>query len=432
MNAVANGVRPLPTNVKPGALEYGYWAFLAIAIGRVGELVPGLGSVPLGKMALALPLFLALTRRKQLPELAAQARPLARNGMWLVAIAVLLTPFSVWSGASRVFLLQELPVLISTVILAYVMCRSWRTVRGTLMALVFSGLILARAALSAYTGGRAATDTMYDTNDLAYLLVTVFPLSIGFLITSKTRLWWVINAGIGAILLGALLLTQSRGGLLGLAAVVAGLIFMPINARESGGKKKGPNRFLLSLGVLLLSAVVWSQLPPAARERFATVLDLGNDYNLDPNNNTSRGQIWTRGVHATLARPIGYAPRTFNMVEWRYGGQFYAPHNSIVQAMVELGIPGLFLFLRMYFLAWRGLQRSRRHLLSRQSLSNEQKDQLVFARILQVSLVGNIVAGFFLSMAYANLLWTTFGICMALIAIAARDDTPVGIQASTT
>jgi O-antigen ligase len=432
VNAVANGVRPLPTNVKPGAMEYGYWAFLAIAIGRVGELVPGLGSVPLGKMALALPLFLALTRRKELPALAAQARPLARNGMWLAAIAVVLTPFSVWAGASRVFLLQELPVLISTVILAYVMCRSWRTVRGTLVALVFSGLILARAALSAYTGGRAATDTMYDTNDLAYLLVTVFPLSVGFLITSKTRLWWVINAGIGAILLGALLLTQSRGGLLGLAAVVAGLIFMPIKARESGSTKKGPNRFLLLLGVLGLSVVVWSQLPPAARERFATVLDLGNDYNLDPNNNTSRGQIWTRGVHATLARPIGYAPRTFNMVEWKYGGQFYAPHNSIVQAMVELGVPGLFLFLRMYYLAWRGLQRSRRNLLTRQSLSNEQQDQLVFARILQVSLLGNIVAGFFLSMAYANLLWTTFGICMALMAIAARDDTPVGTPASTT
>ena len=124
------------------------------------------------------------------------------------------------------------------------------------MALVFSGLILARAALSAYTGGRAATDTMYDTNDLAYLLVTVFPLSVGFLITSKTRLWWVINAGIGAILLGALLLTQSRGGFLGLAAVVAGLIFMPIKARERGSTKKGPNRFLLLLGVLGLSVVV--------------------------------------------------------------------------------------------------------------------------------------------------------------------------------
>jgi putative inorganic carbon (hco3(-)) transporter len=424
VNEVANPPHTRPVAFKAGALEYGYWAFLVIAIGRAGELIPGVGALPLGKLALALPLLLALLRRKQLPVLSNDAKPAAKNALWLAAIALVLTPFSVWKGASFAFLYQELPVLAATVFLAHALSRSWATVRGTLVALVLSGLILARAALSAYGGGRAATNTMYDTNDLAYLLVTVFPLSIGFLITSKTKLRWLMNAGISAILLGALLLTQSRGGLLGLVAVLMFLIFAPIRPRESGNLKKGPNRLVLLLGVILVGFVVWSQLPADARARFATMLDLGNDYNLDPNDVTSRGQIWTRGLHAALARPVGYAPRTFNMVEWRLGGQFYAPHNSFVQAMVELGFLGVVLFVRMYFLSWRGLRRARTVLLSSPSLTSDQRDQAVFARILQIALVGNFVAGFFLSMAYATLVWTFFGVSMAMMSAVSREASP--------
>jgi uncharacterized membrane protein len=72
----------------------------------------------------------------------------------------------------------------------------------------------------------------------------------------------------------------------------------------------------------------------------------------------------------------------------------------------------------MYILAWRGLERTRRKLIERKALSDEQRELAVFARTLQLSLAGNAVAGFFLSMAYATVLWVTFGICMALIALA--------------
>ena len=97
-----------------------------------------------------------------------------------------------------------------------------------------------------------------------------------------------------------------------------------------------------------------------------------------------------------------------------------APHNSYVEAMVELGVVGFALFIRMYVLAWRGLERTRRTLIDGKLVSDEQREQAVFARTLQLSLAGNAVAGFFLSMTYATVLWVTFGICMALIALANR------------
>ena len=67
--------------VKPGVLEYGFWAFLVIAIGRVGELL-GLTWFPLAKLTLALPLYIRLIRWKRLPGLAASVRPMARTAGW--------------------------------------------------------------------------------------------------------------------------------------------------------------------------------------------------------------------------------------------------------------------------------------------------------------------------------------------------------------
>jgi O-antigen ligase len=407
-------------SVKFGALEYGFWAFLLIAVGRIGELIPGLGSFPLAKITLALPLVIGFVQRKRLPGLAVRARPIARTAMWLAVLAVLLTPVSVWPGASFAFLYLQLPVLAATVSIAYVMSRSWRSVRGTLLALVIAGTILAGAALSGYSGRRAVTDTMYDPNDLAYLLVTVFPLAVGFLVTSKTVRSRAVHLGVAATLLIALLLTQSRGGFLGLLAVVGFMIFVPIRAPETragNAPRKRRGKIGLLVGVAALSALVWSQLPQNARERFSTLLHLSHDYNLDPTDVTARGQIWKRGIEATVARPIGYGPDTFPMVDWKYGGHFYAPHNSFIQLAVELGIVGLFLLLRMYALALRGLQHARRHLITRKSLSNDQEEQVVFARMLQCSLVANAIAGFFLTMAYASVLWTIVGVCMAVMAL---------------
>src|SRR4029077_8952769 len=200
-------------------LEYGFWTFLLIAVGRLGELVPGLASLPIAKIALGVTLLVLIRNWKRMPAKTAVTRPLARTAIILAVLAVLLTPISYWKGASREFLFAQFPTLLASTTIAYMMCHSWRALRGTLLALVLSGLILARAAVSGYSGGRAEANTMYDTNDLAYLLVTVLPLVLAFAVTARSTAKRFMYFGIGAIMLGALLLTQSRGGFLGLVLV---------------------------------------------------------------------------------------------------------------------------------------------------------------------------------------------------------------------
>ena len=104
------------------------------------------------------------------------------------------------------------------------------------------------------------------------------------------------------------------------------------------------------------------------------------------------------------------------MVDIRMGGKFRAAHNSFLQVFVELGFLGLLLLVRMYVLSWRALQRVRRNLLA--AAPNYERDEvLVFARMLQVALVGNVVAGFFLSMAYSTLLWVLFAVVIACVSL---------------
>ena len=106
-----------------------------------------------------------------------------RSASLLVALAVITLPISIWPGKSVAFLYQQLPVLVASVVIVYKLSYSWRAIRGTFMALAVAGTILMATALLGYAGGRAQVDSMYDTNDLAYVLVTVFPIAVAFTIS---------------------------------------------------------------------------------------------------------------------------------------------------------------------------------------------------------------------------------------------------------
>lgn len=408
-----------------GPLQIGTWGFLLVAIGRAGELIPGLSSVPIAKVLLALALIPLVRNWRQLPKLTPSVRPLAKNAWWLLALAVMLGPFSIWPGATLNFFIQDLPTLIMASILAYKMSSSWRVMRGTLLVLVLCGLILSKAALSGYNAGeRAAANTMYDTNDLAYVLVTVLPLALGFFLTAKALRMKAFYAGVVGANLVAILLTASRGGFLGLLTEMVFVILFPLRGGKVSQQRIG-RMFGALIVVGCLGAAIWPQLPQSTRQRLSTVLDLGSDYNLDPDNATSRGQIWKRGMTAAVKRPVGYGVGSFAMVDLKFNGRMEPPHNSFVQATVELGFLGLLLFARMYMLTWRALGRARKLLLGTEL--EEQRELALFLRTLQLSLAGNIVAGFFLSMAYVTLLWVTFSVSMGCVALANRSSEPVAV-----
>ena len=402
-------------------LRIAYALFLLTAIGRVGELVPGLGSLPLAKISMGIGVISLIAIWKRLPKLRAAATPFARTAIALVGLGVITAPFSVWPGATLLFFTVQLPVIAAAVIVCCKISYTWDLLRSIMRLLVVAAVGLSLVAILAFHGGRASAGDSYDTNDLAYVLVSTLPLALAFTLTAKTKAIILINAGVCTLMLAALLLTSSRGGLFGLVAMLAVMILMPLKRPQRG---KSRNRIVLpAVGLVCASMLVWACLPAQTRERLSSVLQLGSDYNMDTTNKDSRSAIWGRGFNAVLERPIGYGVNSFPMVDIRMGGRFRAPHNSYLQVLVELGFLGLLIFSRMYVLSWRALQRMRRSLLAL-APSEEHDQMLVFGRMLQVALVGNTVSGFFLSMAYSVILWVLFAAIIACVSLVASKCAP--------
>ena len=423
MSIAAKALAASEAQERPGATEYGFWLFLAIAVGRINQLIPGLSSLPLAKLAIVISCgALLVDKRTTLPPLSPDGRGLLRAGIGMACLAVLLTPASFWLGSSVHFVLFDMPPLIAATALACAMRRSWTSLRGTLLVLLLCGFALGALAALRHVHGRADdTGTMYDPNDLAYVLVTIVPLGLAFRNVAKTRVHKVLYTLMTAINVGALLLTESRGGLLGLLTVLILMVFLPLGVTAPGHAQMGLRRLRASLAIALVilggSAAVWDQLPQSAQQRYMTLLHLNHDYNTNLEDTTGRESIWLQGLRAFRARPMGYGPQTYQMVDMRFGGKFKAPHNSYLQALVELGPLGLWFLLRMYFLTLRAMQRTRSSMLARDDPSPEHSERAVIARSLQYGVLGNMVSGFFLSDAYSMLPWVLFGLCAAVSAL---------------
>ncbi|MGH7462354.1 MAG: hypothetical protein ACREMA_15185, partial [Longimicrobiales bacterium] len=85
-------------------------------------------------------------------------------------------------------------------------------------------------------------------------------------------------------------------------------------------------------------------------------------------------------------------------------------HSSFVQLGAELGIPGLIAFLMLLFKAY---QSATRPVAAGQS-DPESLRTRALGQALAASLVGYLVAGFFLSQAYSAFLYVLFGMITAL------------------
>jgi hypothetical protein len=267
VNSVAKDVVAKEPGERLGAAEYGFWFFLAIAVGRVNQLVPGLSSLPLAKLSIVVAgAAFFMDKKRTLPALSADGHKILRAGFGIICLAVVLTPGSIWPGASFNFVVFGLPPLIAATMIACSMRRSWKSMRGTLLALLLCGFVLGTLA-AIHSHGRAEdSSTDYDPNDLAYVLVTVVPIGLGFLTVSKTRIWKIVFGVVTAVTVLALLLTGSRGGLLGFLTILLLLVFVPLGIGEPSKRIRSLRSSVAVLVVIAGGAMaVWSQLPASAQ-----------------------------------------------------------------------------------------------------------------------------------------------------------------------
>jgi putative inorganic carbon (hco3(-)) transporter len=336
------------------------------------------------------------------------------------------------SGTLEVITGTVLAVLVAQMLIVKA-ARSWAAVRTMLVGAVASALILAATVMSTRladtTGLRAGYSQSYDPNDFAFVLVGLWPLVVSFCVLSRGRAR-LVYFGAALWVLVALLLTQSRGGFLGLLADVALLVFLlPVVRKGKVDFHPSKAAIVVRIGFLaIVGMLAWQFVPNAARARLETVSQLGSDYNVSVGHG-GRLEIWSRTLPLAVSRPWGYGAGGFETADGMFaGGRFRAPHNTFLQALIELGVLGFGLFIAIIVKSLRYLGRVSSELERPQQHALELQ---LFARALGICLVGLCVSGFFLSQLYSNILWTIVALTCALGFVIRRSASRVDTRANT-
>src|SRR5437879_3200567 len=137
---------------------------------------------------------------------------------------------------------------------------------------------------------------------------------------------------------------------------------------------------------------------------------LGRLYNYDANvMATLTASTMPIGVNFAVAE--GTISPLSRLQERGVGVLWGAAHNSFIQVGTELGVPGLLLFLGVIASAFRSLRRVARH---PPGVSAAARDRARLAQSLMAALVGFVVGAFFLSLAFADMLYTLAALGIAV------------------
>jgi O-antigen ligase len=388
--------------------------YILTAVGRVHQLFPAVGAIRPAILTGVVAILLFLCDRAERRRLHLLWCPTTRYVLALLLWMVLSTSGAIRIGNSLDMLVDNLvkTILMYLVIVAGV--RGPRDVERLAVtylasATVYAAVVLSRFDLDEGDAWRLGHLYYYDANDFATLAVSAMPL--GLYVCHRARR--ASRRALGMLALGtlasALVYTGSRGGFIALLAVVAFILF---------GYRAIDLRWRLCGAALVALVVIGTASDQYWRQMSTIVSDA--DYNRTEEG--GRMQIWRRGVGYMLRYPVfGVGPGNFQTAEgtlsplaerqqYGIGVRWSAAHNSFIQAGAELGLPGLLLFTAVIVSAFHGFRRSNR----RESVFAAAGCAPELTQALCASLIGFVVGAFFLSLAYAEMLFTLVALAVAL------------------
>lgn len=336
----ASQIRFFEANSTVSRAPASYWlllAFLFLLYANLPLLLPALDAVRPAQAAAGLALVMLLAEGTFSRKRFVFASPEALLLLAFLGAATVSSLTALWPR----FAIESVADLAKmTVVFIFILnCADTESrLRGVMWTLVIGGLLPAAGALKNYiqgnlVEGRAAwVGTFANPNELAYSLVILLPLA-AFLATGLGLLPRLALLGVALIYVGAIMVTFSRGGLLGLAAVMA---FCAWRKRSI---------FLRGLIVLLVVAgLIFAGRFWSRGEDFQ---NLSADVSFQQRLATSQAGLAMFFDHPLFGVGLGCS-----VVAW----PLYAPaglytrgalvtHNTFIQAMSETGIIGFAPFM---------------------------------------------------------------------------------------
>jgi O-antigen ligase len=392
--------------------------YILTAVGRVHELFPAIAAfrpaVLSGFLATALYVLNQDEPRRSLHLFQTTTKLLLVFLFWMflsVSGALVITPsFDLFNGFAKTVLMFL--VMVGAV-------RGFRDVERLAVvylaaATLYAWVVVTRFDLGAGDAWRLGHLYYYDANDFAVLALTAMPFGLYFLHRRREGVPRVVAAAALAVLTLAFVHSGSRGGFIALLAM-AGFVLLRYSAIPLQ-RRVGATVLVAVIVAFSASSQYWAQMSTIVSD---------DDYN--HTSETGRTQIWRRGVGYILRHPIlGVGPDNFPIAEgtisplaerqqYGIGVRWNAPHNTLLQVGAEMGVPGLALFTAIFIVAFRSLRTSRR----RDAMATAGEGAHEMTQVLRAALIGFIVGAFFLSLAYAEMLYTLIALAVGLQKVSA-------------
>lgn len=387
---------------------------LLFSMGRLGEVVSFLNSVPIAKLLMGMVVLTLLVARGRLLDLSTFKTTPLKLVIALITLCGLSLLFSAWRSQTLDFVTGHLPILAMLVVLIAGTTFTMDRLRAITLVAMFAGVPLALGASLEAAAGRVKFGFTYDPNDLAYLLAALLPLLFARSQVTGSRLLRWACYGAMAVYAMAAVLTQSRGGMIGIALMSTYLAWKGLVAVDASGRyetrSQGRWKRIGMLGVIGVVGIL--AMPGDAKQRLGTIFDLSNDYNITAkDNDNGRLAIWKRGLTVLASRPWGVGANAYPIADYMAGGRYITAHNSTLQAFVELGVVGGVIFVSILISTWRLAGRARKRALA-MTPSPEISELIAMFTAIRAGLIVVVVSGSFLSQAYGHILYVLLVFCV--------------------
>lgn len=361
----------------------------------------------------------------------AARRPFMRSTreLWLaaglLAWAAATLPFSKWVGGSLQILLD---LYLKALIIFWLISQTVTTLarlRTIAWGLSLMAAPLATTAVREFLSHSVVKGRIvgYDApltgnpNDLALMLSLILPLTAALFLVSRRPVVRGLLAALIILDAGAIVVTFSRGGFLALATILV-LYLRTLHKRRE---------WKWVIAVLVLAAASVPLLPSGYLNRLSTIT------NIDADPTGSAEQRWadTRvGLGYLVRHPLTGAGLGMNVLalnELR-GASWHEVHNVYLQYGMDLGWPGLALFLLLLVNCIRNAADVHERCIRVRALH----ELATLAEAIRIALVAFAVAALFSPVAYNFYFYYFAGLAVALSAAhaaEARNVAPTAIPA---
>jgi len=281
--------------------------------------------------------------------------------------------------------------------------RSMPRAKGLMWLGIGIGVMLSNQAIDLYNRGvfntegyRVSVDfggMFGNPNDMSLHLVMFIPIALTMGIASRNPLGKFVYFGSSVVMATAVILTQSRGGFLGLIVMCGVLIW----------KLGGRNRLQVMSLASVITLVIFIIAPGNFGFRILSIFLPG----LDPvGSSDQRRELLYTSLLVTLRNPLGIGLGNFPIV----GDHNQQSHNAYTQVSSELGWLAFIAYLILLVSPYRKLGAVVRQL----KVQGEFSWTYYLSIGVQASLAGYMTASFFGSVAYNWYLYfpVAFAVCL--------------------